>query len=83
MRERRITNRKETIFVLKVYVKRRYEYSKRKFKSFSSGVEEFGEIPECVKPTILMFKNGQRKLLPPNWRKRKYYQGRVDRILHT
>ena len=79
----RILKRRETITVEKRYVKiNTYEYRKRKFKSFSSGVEEFGEIPECVHPTIRTFKNGHRMILPPNPRKRKYYQGKVDRILH-
>jgi hypothetical protein len=81
MRERRITNRKETILVLKVYNKRRYEYSKQKVKSFG-GVREERGFPEGIYPKMITFKNGKRKLIPPNHRKRKYYQGRVDRILH-
>lgn len=82
MRERRTTNRKETIFVLKVYVKRRYEYSKQKIKSFG-GVREERGIPSAFYPTTKLFKNGKRKLIQPNLRKRKYYQGRVDRIMRS
>lgn len=45
----RIIERQETIFLRKRYVKiNTYEYRKRKFKSFSSGVEEFGERSQKV-----------------------------------
>lgn len=51
--------------------------------SHLGGVREERGIPECWFDTFRVFKNGKRKFIPQNQRKRKYYQGRVDRILHT